>query len=178
MQKQVCKQPICMTIIRDSQEKLPYDFASIVRPVLRFTVEDGHLKTGDYTVRIHGAVLPDDNIVIERKTLADLYTTLGQRRKQFEAEFQRMSLYGHAALVLEAGLEQIALPSSWLSHPSQLHPKSVFGTLFAWSQRYGVHVWPCPGRRFAEQATFRMLERWVRDRAAMGLHAVAQEALN
>jgi len=152
---------VTMTIIRDHREKLPYDFASVVKPVLPFIVQAGHLDTGDYSLK--GPELPQDRIVIERKTLSDLYSTLGSHRERFEAEFQRLSLYGYAALVIEATFEQIARPNEYLLHPTDLNPKSVLMTLAAWSQRYSVHVWPLPGRRVAEQWTFRLLERWARD---------------
>ena len=154
---------VTMTIIRDHREKLPYDFASVVKPVLPFIVQAGHLDTGDYSLK--GPELPQDRIVIERKTLSDLYSTLGSHRERFEAEFQRLSLYGYAALVIEATFEQIARPNEYLLHPTDLNPKSDLMTLAAWSQRYGVHVWPLPGRRVAEQWTFRLLERWARDHA-------------
>jgi ERCC4-type nuclease len=152
-----------MTIVRDHREKLPYDFASVVKPVLPFVVQADHLETGDYSLK--GPELPQDRIVIERKTLSDLYSTLGSHREQFEAEWQRMSLYGYAALVVEATFEQIAAPNKYLSYPTELNSKSVLMTLAAWNQRYGVQVWMMPGRRVAEQWTFRLLERWQRDHA-------------
>lgn len=33
----------------------------------------------------------------------------------------------------------------------------------AWHMRYGVHIWPCPGRAFAEKITYLLLDRFYRD---------------
>jgi len=152
-----------MTIKVDTREQLPYDFASVKSPQIPFTVVRDTLGTADYTTEAPLTAPKADQIVIERKSLQDLYSTLGQARDRFEQEFQRMSEYGYAALVVEATWEQIAEPNRHLKHPSLLVPKTVVATLVAWSQRYGVHVFTCPGRVFAEKLTYRLLERWFRD---------------
>jgi len=154
------------TIQIDRQEKLPYAFA-VVTPAAgwSFDTEPASLETGDYQDAYPPEVPPAGRVVVERKTLHDLYSTLGGHRERFEAEFQRMSEYGFAALVIEADLAQVASPHFWLTHKSLLNPRSVVATLLAWSQRYGVHVLYAPGRRVAEQLTYRILERWARDHA-------------
>jgi DNA excision repair protein ERCC-4 len=159
-----------MLILIDQQEKLPYDFASVHSPVLPFTTETCHLVTGDYCSPDPQPALHDTSscspgcAVVERKTLSDLYSTLGQHRARFERELHRLSYCGYAALVIEADWATIAQPNAVLDHPTKLSPKSVIATLLAWSQRYHVHLFPCPNRNFAEQLTFRLLERWVRDK--------------
>ncbi len=155
-------------ILIDQREKLPYTFAAVRAPVLPYTAETCHLPTGDYATGLTGADLGPGpcyygHAVVERKSLSDLYGTLGQHRVRFEREFQRLSHFGYAALVIEADWATIANPNAVLDHPTELNPKSVIATLLAWSQRYGVHLFPCPNRNFAEQLTYRLLERWVRD---------------
>lgn len=163
---------IVMDIRADNQEKghYVYDFANMRDPHLPFSVTREHLKTADYTVHLPDAALPQNRIVIERKSLDDLYGTLGNetRRKRFKAEFERMSLFGYAAVVIEATLEQILRPNDYLDprYATKLNPRSAYMTLMFWSQRYGVHIWMMPGRRVAEQWTFRLLECWTRDHYA------------
>lgn len=152
-----------MTIKVDTREQLAYDFASVKSPQIPFEVVRDTLETGDYSAAVPLTATKADMIVIERKSLADLYSTLGHGRERFEREFQRMSEYGYAAVVVEATWEQIADPNKHLKHPTLLVPKTVVATLIAWSQRYGVHVFTCPGRVFAEKLTYRLLERWARD---------------
>ena len=153
--------PACMTIIVDTREQLPYGFAHI--PGVPFTLTSGALPEGDYSLEAPLCAPKADRIVIERKSLADLYHSVGQGRIRFEREFERLSEYGYAALVVEAPFENIMYPNEYLEHPTQMTPKSLVATLLAWSQRFGVHLFTCPNRDFAEKLTFRLLERWYRD---------------
>lgn len=158
------------TILVDSREKAPYFFRGLRTnksdkpsdaPILvqsRYEL----LATGDYT--ISGL---EDRIAIERKSLADLYSTLGQHRDRFEREHERLSVIashsagGFACVLIEADLHTA------LAHPperSRLKPKSVTGTWMAWSQRYRVPWLFVGSRRLTEIVCFRMLERFWKDR--------------
>ena len=57
-------------------------------------------------------------------------------------------------------------------HPvenSHLSPKSVFGSIMAWRQRYpAVHWWFCPGRAAAERVAFEILDRFWRNQTLDG----------
>lgn len=146
------------TIIIDTREELPYTFHSLrgdadqgKRPLDVSTVREG-LRTGDYSVKGYEPL-----VTIERKSLADLYSTLGQERERFEEEHERMSRMEFAAVVVEASLEEV------MHHPpsrSQLEPKTVYRTWLAWEQAYNIPWHFCSGRRFAEVHTFRILERF------------------
>jgi DNA excision repair protein ERCC-4 len=141
------------TIMVDTREQCPFSFADIVPPPL---VEVGTLATGDYSVK--GL---EEQITIERKSLIDAFGTFGSGRQRFERALERMAGLKYAAVVIEADWHQI------LRNPppfSQLNPKTVLASAVAWTQRYGVHFWPCPNRAFAERLTYRLLERFWRDR--------------
>lgn len=151
------------TVVIDGREKAPYSFTGLFtdggakkRPLI-VPWEWKHLKTGDYAI----AGL-ETECVVERKSLADLYGTLGRRRKQFEAEFERMSAMPYAAVVIEADWNMILhSPPAY----SKLAPKTVFRTVLAWQQRYPNVHWNLMGnRRLAEIATFRTLERFWMNR--------------
>lgn len=147
-------------IFVDQRDKLPYTFAAMHATTrIPFEVRTTYLKTGDYQAgTVEGG--PEKGIVIERKSLADLYGTLGQHRQRFEREMERMQEFRHKAIVVEADLVQIA---TWKPPYGRLHGRSVIGTLIAWAQRYDVHVHGLPNRKLAEQFVFRMLERWALD---------------
>jgi ERCC4-type nuclease len=119
-----------------------------------------HLETGDYS--IDGW---EDRICVERKTLEDLYGTLGKGRERFEREFERMRAMPFAAVVVEASWQEICRPQQFRpGWRSELHPRSVWGTVFAWSQRYQhIHWFTMGSRRLAEMATYEILERFWRD---------------
>lgn len=154
-----------MTILVDSREQKPYRFADVTRrqPAKEYlAVKTVALPTGDYSVESWDATDDSKRIIIERKSLADLYATLTTGRPRFIREVERMTNFGYAAIVIESDLSAILDPNPHLLHPTRANPRSIFGSLFAISQRYGICVWPCPSRDFAEQLTYRLLERWHR----------------
>jgi len=153
-------------VLVDVQEKLPYQFTGLRadardgRRPLAVTVKRGRLVTGDYSLESDGRSYAD-RIAVERKSLEDVYGTLGQHRERFEHELARLQRLDFAAVVVEAEWDTIirAPPER-----SQLRPKVVYRSFLAWMQRYPkVHWVMCPGRQFAEVTTFRVLERWWKD---------------
>lgn len=102
----------------------------------------------------------ETQVQIERKSVSDLFSTLGERREKFECEIKRLHEdCRFAAVVVEGGWDAITL---WRGHGPT--PQSVIGTIFAWQQRYkGVHWQICPNRSVAERFAFRMLERFWED---------------
>lgn len=143
-----------LTIICDSREKTPYNFATIKpKPTLLYK----GLKTGDYSLDAF-----EDKIAIERKSHADLCGSVGQGRKRLQAEFERLSTYEYAAIVIECSLSDIFLRPTY----SKMNPKSILRTLTSWSIRYGVCVWPCPDRIFAERLTYILLSQFYKQSQA------------
>ncbi len=147
------------TIIIDSREQAPYSFRGFNadardkrRPLIVRTEVRG-LASGDYS--LFGL---ESRIAVERKSIDDLFSTLGQGRDRFERELQRLSEMDFAAVVIEAGWSAI------VGQPpphTKLSPKSVYRSVIAWQQRYPkIHWWPCDTRTFAERTTFRILERF------------------
>lgn len=150
-------------VVVDTREQASFSFADLrsdaregSRPLNVPTVV-GTLRSGDYSIR--GL---EDAVAVERKSMQDLYSTLGQGRERFVRELERLAVMEFAAVVVEADW------SAMLSTPpphSSLNPKTVFRSVLAWQQRYPrVHWWPCPNRRFAEITTFRILERFWKER--------------
>lgn len=157
-----CRAPnlvIPFTIAIDSREQLPFTFVGLRAdadqdrrplcvPLVRAT-----LQSGDYSIEGH-----ESEIAVERKGLADLFGSLGQGRRRFRAEIERLAKLPYASIVIEVDWEEI------VSNPpphSRLPPKSVFRTVLAWQQQFPtVHWWSCTNRRFAEITTFRILEYW------------------
>jgi len=160
-----------MLIYVDTLEKNgSWDFVDMPKPETSFSVHHKRLKTGDYMVdRFTAATLGrkhGSQLAIERKTLPDLYGTLGNstRRTRFIRELQRSTEYGYFAIIVEAEWHAILKPNKYLVHPTRLNPKSAMASLLAWSQRYNVHLFTLPGRDVAQIFAFRMFERWVRDK--------------
>ncbi len=152
-------------VLIDRRERLPFTFAGILsdadtkRRPLVVAVQMTHLTTGDYTVEgLEGQV------AVERKSLVDLYGTLGQSRARFQRELHRLAAMPYAAIVVEADW-----PTILTSPPerSKLNPKTIYRSVIAWQQRFpAVHWWMTPSRAFAEVTCFRILERaWKESQA-------------
>ena len=145
------------TVLIDGREKAPYRFTGLHadanqggKPLIVPT-EWAHLKTGDYTIRGLESV-----VCVERKSLDDLYSTLGQHRDRFEAEHLRMAQLRRSCVVIEASWwEILEVPPN----RSRLNPKTVFRTAISWFARYGVPWFACEDRRLSEIFTFRFLQK-------------------
>ena len=146
------------TILIDGREKAPYTFTGLkadaaqkYRP-LHVPTRWTHLRTGDYTIEGMESL-----VAVERKSLSDLYSTLGQHRNRFEQEHKRLAVMTSACVVIEADWDTI------INRPperSKLLPKVVYRTAISWWEDYDVPWLALPDRRFAEITTFRILEKF------------------
>lgn len=167
MSKRDSGQPLDLpfTVLVDQQEGRPYKFRDLRadaregRRPLRVATRTVHLKTGDYS--LEGM---EDRVSVERKSLADLYGTLGGARERFERELARLQQMECATVVIEASWPQILLDPPEFS---RLNPKTVHRSIIAWQQEFPrVHWWAAGDRRLAEVTTLRILQRfWGRQQA-------------
>lgn len=151
------------TILIDTREQLPYAFRNIDKKGRIVVTRFQGLKTGDYSLAGH-----ESEIMIERKSLVDLYSTIGselssgKEEDRFEREFQRMSEAEIAVVVVEASMEELLNPTAFRDDwRSGLHPNSVFGVYTSWSLRYPKVHWCFAGNREqAERLTFELLRKY------------------
>lgn len=152
-------------VLIDQQEKAPWLFQGITTRVaaglrrIHVRTETGHLKTGDYSIRGH-----ESRIIIERKSLSDLFGTVGSGRDRFRAEHERM-----AAIIAAGGRAYVLLESckaEWDASPPercQVSPDAVTGTMDSWSWRYGVRWHMCGSRPAAEDMAWLLLNKYWTD---------------
>ncbi len=91
-----------MQIIIDSREQMPLDFveARVGKPIVR------KLNYGDYACEIGGVLVP---VVFERKSVGDLFGTLGKGYGRFKREYLRAKKDGaKLILIVEDRLKGIA----------------------------------------------------------------------
>lgn len=139
-----------MIIIIDCREKKPYKFPEDIKVVTK------SLKTGDYSIE----GFEELGITIERKEKKDIYLSLGRNRARFKREFERMQSFDYAAVVVESSLEDLLISPAF----SQLNPKIVLNSLISWSIKYDVHVFFAGDRRYGRTLTYRILEKYWRDK--------------
>lgn len=151
------------TVAIDTREQQPYSFENIPpasysrnKPIVVPTEYIG-LPEGDYQI----VDAPPRFVAVERKSLADLFSTLGQQRERFENEVQRLAEYHFAAIIIEASWPEICNPwSKWPLFRSRMHPRGIFETASSWSIKYPRVHWITSGnRRLAEIQTFSILQK-------------------
>ena len=76
--------------------------------------------------------------MLERKSLADLITTLMQNRERFFKSCERLSMYRWRALLVEASYEDIKSPYD--DGYTEAHPNAVSGSLDALEAKFGIPV--------------------------------------
>lgn len=151
-------------VLVDTREQLPYSFAGIPADVTagggvwQVATQVMTLASGDYSLDGYAT-----RVAVERKSIADLFGTVGQGRERFIRELERLNEMAFAAVIVEAEWSEIF--DSPPGH-SRLAPRTVWRSVLAWMQRFPrVHWLPCPGREFAEVATFRVFERFLKEQA-------------
>jgi ERCC4-type nuclease len=151
------------TVLIDTREQRPFQFDAIpladgADGILQVPISRLALPSGDYSLDGYATA-----VAVERKSVADLYGTVGQGRDRFVRELERLNEFAFAAVVIEGEWSTI------LDNPPprvRLSPRSVYRLVLAWQQRFPrVHWWACPDRDFAEYTTFRILERFLKEQA-------------
>ncbi len=118
-------------VLIDTREKTPFDFGAFRNWIAGQKIKT--LKVGDYSVERMEKLL-----ILERKTLTDLITTLMQQRTRFFKMCEQMTAYRWRALLIEASYEDIK--SSYDDEWTFAHPNAVSGTLDALEARFGIPV--------------------------------------
>jgi hypothetical protein len=153
--------PNPFTVAIDSADQLPYSFINMRtnadkgNKIIEVPTQRANLYVGDYSI------IENPKIIIERKSLSDAFSSMRneEMRANFEERLALMSEFTYSAVVVENDWTE-----AFTNPPphTEFKPKSFHRTIIAWSQRYNVHWFMFPNRRFSEQSTFRMLERfWI-----------------
>jgi len=149
--------------------KLPQVIRTVKKPMYLMERDKWNAGLGDYS--IDGL---ETKIQVERKSIDDLFGTLGGRRENFEREIARLNEQCDMAYVMIEG--SFAHITNFHDHGPE--PSSVIGTMISWGQRYPkVHWIPAGSRDMAERLTFRMLERYWLDREEEKKQAARKEKL-
>jgi ERCC4-type nuclease len=120
-------------VLVDTREKYPFNFSRF--PNWIAASKKQALKAGDYSVEGMESLL-----ILERKTLTDLITTVIQERTRFFKQCEKMSRYRWKALLIEASYEDIKTPYDEDEYNTLAHPNAVSGTLDALEARFGIPV--------------------------------------
>ena len=119
-------------VLIDTREQNPFNFSRFPNWISQ--QKNQKLNVGDYSVE--GM---EDLLVMERKSLSDLITTLMQQRARFFKVCEKMMKYRWRALIVEASYEDIKSPYDEDLN-TYAHPNAVSGTLDALESKFGIPV--------------------------------------
>lgn len=160
------------TILVDSREQAPWLFHDYVDSC---AVRLACLSAGDYslTAMCDGEARPMSPphprpwFALERKSLGDLFGTVGAGRERFKRELRSLAEYDYAALIIEAAADAVLAGPVRRFTPHgqrQLHPNAVLGSLKSWAGKYALRVFFCDGRAAAEALAYRLLSQLAEGR--------------
>lgn len=139
-----------MQIIIDSREQRPWSFDSSVK-----TVRKG-LVTGDYSIEGY-----EQLICVERKSLDDCVQSFVGGWQLFARRLRRMSAMDHAAVVVEASIEQLMAKA----YMGDTLPQSVRGKIHRAFIDFGVPTLFIPDRAQAADWVQSMFRSYVEKRS-------------
>jgi DNA excision repair protein ERCC-4 len=114
-------------VLIDTREQRPWEFDCET-----FTTDRATLRAGDYSI----AGL-EDRVVLERKSLGDFVNTVIQDWIRFRKELYRLAGYDHAAVVVEANIEDVFQHK----YESDAKPVSVIGRIHGIYLDHGIPVY-------------------------------------
>ena len=157
------------TILVDTREQRPFTFRGMKsdanqgrrRLVVKTEWRCLGQASGDYSI---------DGLAgrcnVERKSIGDAQSTIlgwHGRRERFKLELVTLSEMECSAVVVECTFgDLIRTAESRGVRTKAENQKTLFRQVLAWQQDYAVPWIFCDGRRLAEIATFRILERFWR----------------
>jgi ERCC4-type nuclease len=153
------------TVIVDSREQNPFDFASLKNWIAG--IKKQKLDFGDYSI-----VGMEHLLGLERKSLTDLISTLMEHRERFFKECEGLAAFPHSALLVEATYEDV---KSFYEEDlcTLAHPNAVSGSLDAVEARFGIPViYTSRHRPLAEEKAASWLSKhftyWYLEEAGLG----------
>lgn len=118
-------------VLVDTREKDLYTFSGFSNWIAGTKIQT--LKAGDYSIEGMESML-----VLERKSLPDLVSTLIHERTRFFRLCEKITDFRWRALLVEASYEDVKSPYD--SDYTQAHPNAVSGTLDALEAKFGIPV--------------------------------------
>ena len=142
----IAAKKIAPVIQIDTREQDPLDFSAFGIEVEVVALETGDYGlrglSGDYGTAKEGKTPGEKFCCFERKSLADLYGSLGNGRVRLKAEVERMQEFHLKALLIEASEEEVRNGY----HRSQVSPQSVIGSLRSWEANDALSIKFCKSR--------------------------------
>ena len=142
-------------IVIDTREQLPYKFTDMPKGWKVATVRK-KLDTGDYSLKGY-----EDKFCIERKSLSDLFGTIGNkiRRARFSHQLIRMRVMPRSCVVVEAHRDIVQLGPPYYNGKEDIlkYAARVYSTTIGWVVKPGIPFYFFRNRKQAESWVIKYL---------------------
>ena len=135
-------------IVCDSREQLPLWKSGVVIK---------RLDVGDYS--IEGL---EEEICIERKSLCDLFSTLGSGHKRFKAELERAKSLKYFAIVVDGTLTTCVNKDFTGANYSQMKGHVIASIMFTLHVKYGIPIFFTSGRSESKTLIRNLFKAYIR----------------
>jgi len=115
------------TIVVDTREQKPLWTGD--------KIERKKLNAGDYSI-----LGEEDNMAIERKSLSDLFSTLGMGHKRFKAELDRVKDYDYFAIVVDGNYSDVITKNYPKSYLTKMKGYMISSILFTIHMKYKIPI--------------------------------------
>ena len=141
------------TIIVDSREQN----ALWMKSSKRTKIKKEKLDTGDYSAKGY-----EDKICLERKSLGDLFGSLGKGHKRFRKELERARSLDYFAIIIEGSIMSI-LNKEWEgSYHTKMRGYVILKILCTLQVKYGIHVIYAGSRKGAKRVIMQLLKSYIK----------------
>jgi len=136
------------TIIVDTREQ---------KPLWNKGIKIKGLSTGDYSIDGY-----EDKICIERKSIGDLFGTLGQGNKRFKKELERGRELDYFAIIIEGSFRDVRDKNFDGSYHTKMKGYVIIKILFTLIVKYKIHVFFCNDRNESRAVIKQLFEAYLR----------------
>jgi len=126
-----------MVILQDTREQSPLKFEHEYITGIKVK----KLEVGDYGCQFENGHIPP--IFFERKSIGDLFSTMGKGHKRFKKELSR-AVDNKLAIILliEGTLTKVYKGTKW----STIEGSTIVKKMFTMLHKYGLYFWCCKNR--------------------------------
>ena len=139
-----------MRIIIDTREKLPLLFPGL-------EIETRKLDEGDYNIKEL-----EDIIVVERKSLIDLYGTLTHGHTRFKKEIQRSLKKGKYIYIFVEGSEAEFYSMKWAKVKLKTKPETLKKMISTMQDKYAIQIFWCINREIMQMIIILLFDQWLK----------------
>ena len=142
------------TIIVDTREKTPYWASGTISK---------KLDVGDYSIKCN-EIDYSNKISIERKSVMDLFGSLGKGNKRFKKELERARNLEYFAIIIDGSFRNIRDKDFPESYRTKMRGYIIIKILFTLHVKYGINIFMCNDRNESKSVIKQLFEAYLRNK--------------